>query len=65
MELCLHAKLIAELLARKLNVDVIGVESDVEFLRVDADHLTGVGPDADRVRNALQSFGESIREQVA
>jgi pimeloyl-ACP methyl ester carboxylesterase len=44
---------------------VVEALSDVEFLRVDADHLTGVGPDADRIRKALQSFSESRREQVA
>ena len=33
---------------------------DVEFVRVEADHLAGVGPDADRVQKALQSFVESI-----
>jgi pimeloyl-ACP methyl ester carboxylesterase len=37
---------------------------DVEFVRVEADHFAGVGPDADRVRRALQSFVESIIEQV-
>jgi len=37
---------------------------DVEFVRVEADHLAGVGPDADRVRRAQQSFVESIIDQV-
>ncbi|MFC5369099.1 alpha/beta fold hydrolase [Salinirubrum litoreum] len=44
---------------------VVEALPDVEFLRVDADHLAGVGPDADRLRGALHSFTESVLEQVA
>ncbi|MDQ2055935.1 alpha/beta hydrolase [Halobellus sp. H-GB7] len=43
---------------------VVEALPDVEFVRVDADHLAGVGPDADRVQRALQSFVESTIEQV-
>jgi len=37
---------------------------NAEFVRVDADHLANVGPDADRAQRALQSFVESILDQV-
>ncbi|MFC6974884.1 alpha/beta fold hydrolase [Halomicroarcula sp. GCM10025709] len=43
---------------------VVEALPDAEFVRVDADHLAGVGPDADRVRRALQSFVESIVEDA-
>lgn len=38
--------------------------SDVELIRVEADHLVGIGPDADRVRSAIRSFTESLIDRA-
>jgi hypothetical protein len=38
---------------------------DVAFVRVESDHLVGIGPDGDRVHTAIRSVTESLIDRAA